>query len=140
MRRFLALLAICVLLALAQQRGSISQEGGKPGHRFFPCRLCHLKQPTVADPALRDDIESRCLTCHTERANRPMDHPRVSMPNGRAQLAPELPLGPRGEITCVTCHDPHPWSPSRFYMRDYNPGTDDWSDLCRRCHTTVGVN
>ncbi len=73
------------------------------------CVLCHETRPV---PGVRSETGLMalqtmvCLRCHAVKP-----HPAGAHHVGRLKKAVNveklLPLGPEGEITCTTCHDPH---------------------------------
>jgi predicted CXXCH cytochrome family protein len=70
-----------------------------------------------------------CETCHRFPATRT----HVTGVRPTFEVPPTLPLGPGGELTCVTCHDLTAASaPNRATLRE---GLND-ANLCTSCHTT----
>lgn len=131
------------------------------------CALCHGEGLARTNPHRADAGENRCAFCHASvrvdsvlagarpqaraAANRLCDfchdvrarnHPRNIDPV--LDLPDELPRGPGGGITCVTCHDPHGSSRFTHYLREAyglrferglqdDPHRDD-RYACRACH------
>ncbi|MFH1469694.1 MAG: hypothetical protein ABIO70_35235 [Pseudomonadota bacterium] len=82
------------------------------------CIFCHQGVPESRDDekVLAIDPVELCKGCHASQIH-------IGIPTHLVRAEPELvtrieawnaqatyplPLGPRGEITCTTCHDPHP--------------------------------
>jgi hypothetical protein len=84
------------------------------------CVFCHQGVPESAeDPsvqALRVNPVELCKGCHAQQIHVGIPSHLVIAPPETAALIGAynesheypIPLGPRGEITCTTCHDPHP--------------------------------
>ncbi len=110
------------------------------------CAFCHASVPGKGTlgglGTARLDIVKLCDFCHGALAR---DHPRnidptLSLPKG-------LPLGPDGEWTCVTCHNPHGTTETTHYVRaefarhferglQENPHVDSYF-ACKGCHRTA---
>lgn len=71
----------------------------------FVCLDCHTDIPKEGETSptyfLVDEPSENCLGCHDEAL-----HAGVSEHDG--QKAEPLPGDENGDITCFTCHDPHP--------------------------------
>jgi len=65
------------------------------------CGFCHAGHRGVMT-LLNADIGALCLGCHSDRMKGGEHKVGVSPP----MVVRDLPLH-RGEITCITCHDPH---------------------------------
>lgn len=100
-----------------------------------PCDSCHT-QPKVklqADPKIAHSmvagVSGECLRCHYDG---PVSHP-VGMKNSKTP-APDLPLGPGGTITCVTCHFGHSDQNKNGQLLRKN---NRRGDLCLSCHSDL---
>lgn len=71
----------------------------------FVCLDCHTDVPKEGETSptyfLVDDPSENCLGCHDE-----VQHAGVKEHEGKK--AEPLPGDENGEISCFTCHDPHP--------------------------------
>lgn len=73
------------------------------------CRWCHTATPVAGGngkTALLTDATLVCLLCH-EVGPHPSGADHLTIPPARLRPSESLPLGPRDEITCATCHEPH---------------------------------
>ncbi|MHB8765132.1 MAG: cytochrome c3 family protein [Deferrisomatales bacterium] len=109
------------------------------------CAYCHAPAEVAAilggaAPRPGAGARRRCEVCHDLGTS---DHPRNIDPV--LDLPAGLPLGPGGEVTCVTCHDPHGSSHHTHHIREayarhfersreQNPHRDD-RFACAACHT-----
>lgn len=73
------------------------------------CSVCHAPHPVKGQPAVRDGaICQRCHSAplgHAEDPGRAWGHPLGAVPAASAGL----PLN-QGQMSCLTCHDPHRWA------------------------------
>jgi len=97
------------------------------------CESCHIKPQVqlahlspVETKAMRSDINADCIKCHYDG---PITHP-INVPNNKKK-APDLPLSPNGNITCVTCHVGHRQQDKfgNMLRKDNRRG-----GLCNSCH------
>jgi len=72
----------------------------------FACLDCHTEVPKegMKSPTyfLVDEPSENCLGCHDDAT-----HPGSKQHIGK-DIETTLPLDENGQITCFTCHDPHP--------------------------------
>jgi len=114
------------------------------------CVFCHVSIDEEAifhgtSPISQKEPERLCNFCHDLRST---NHPRNIDP---VMEVPEgLPRDANGEITCVTCHDPHGSSSNTHYVRqayaehfvrlnEYKPHKNDRFS-CRSCHVDKPEN
>jgi hypothetical protein len=87
------------------------------------CIYCHTKKPDTQEETFKDvklimDLEMLCLRCHSRRLHfkHPVNADHIRKPSARmlemmaiTELLNGLilPLDYNGNITCVTCHNPH---------------------------------
>ena len=84
--------------------------------------------------------DALCLGCHNEAEGiMPIlltkSHPVGLKP--RKAFVPQEVLGKGGELTCTSCHDPHPSNPNYMYLR---VGTQDGKRMgafCSYCHEAM---
>lgn len=95
------------------------------------CDQCHLEETPVSGDNLRGDIETLCRRCH--RLPQRYNHPS-GIPLAEGLPAPFNRHG-HGQLTCTTCHDPHP-APSAPTARFLRSGTTG-SAFCESCHPQV---
>lgn len=109
------------LMFLASAVPAASEQAVPPMKK--DCSLCHAlnKEGTMA--TLKLPVNDLCLSCHPERGG-PTEHP--------VGVTPQIPVPPLplygGEVTCVTCHEPHGLTGLRYMLRA-EPGR-----LCTYCH------
>jgi predicted CXXCH cytochrome family protein len=112
------------------------------------CAFCHASLDVGAVLAgqtatARTGADRLCNFCHDVKSR---DHPRNIDPV--LDLPDDLPTGPGGEITCITCHHPHGSSRFTHYIREEyashfergrqdNPHVDDRA-ACPACHVGRG--
>jgi len=144
-----------------------------------PCGACHVPHNASGGhlwaktiPENKDIVTQLCVGCHNKDGAGKAKlignyyHPvnitiKTLSPKGSEKeistLLPfydsagnRMPDGKEGEITCITCHEPHTWSPKQTepvlnytfknmegdttnsFLRKANFGS---SDLCKVCHT-----
>jgi len=131
-----ALLAAAVLLATAPAAGA----PGRNPHDFerIGCTHCHILVPGQGRPlqgtVFRKNIDDLCQECHAAALEDNLNH-RVGI-RPSMKVPEDLRLNERGELSCITCHDPH---------ADYLGGTSGnrtWflrrkmlkRELCLACH------
>ncbi|HEV2473311.1 MAG TPA: cytochrome c3 family protein [Chthonomonadales bacterium] len=100
------------------------------GQKCIACHVVDQAELARSSPAeaaqMRPSADDDCIRCHYDG---PITHP-VGIPNTKKK-APDLPLGPGGVITCVTCHIGHKQQ-DRFGLllrKDNRRG-----GLCLSCH------
>ncbi len=100
--------------------------------RMDRCTVCHLRTPVPGVTEARTGLVAIprfvCLRCHDVKPH-PVNADHIRVPTDKIQVDPSLPLGPGGEVTCPTCHDPHASDrgfPARLRAA---PG-----ELCSLCH------
>ncbi|MEK7851341.1 MAG: hypothetical protein AAB275_05625, partial [Deltaproteobacteria bacterium] len=125
-----------------------------PGHKEMGCMACHRTAPKSFAPKdrtelLTGDINSLCKRCHDSVAVVREGHHLEPTPYTEKELISELdklklPLS-KGNITCITCHNPHASPPEKFFLySSYLEFSDKakwinphWSErLCAACHST----
>lgn len=147
---------------VARQRGEAMESGGF-------CLACHGMHdagdwqgwtPRLGGPTTASVADRACLGCH-EKGNPAAgtvvavwDHPKELLLTSAKvpwRNTGELPLYDDaghptddkqiGQITCLTCHDPHVWSPKRGGQGGAGEGDtrtsflrDDWQGFCSGCH------
>jgi predicted CXXCH cytochrome family protein len=103
-----ALLTIALLAAAPAPSGTAA--AASP-HDFekVGCTHCHLVVPgqgrALQPSVFRKNIDDLCQECHAASLEDNLNHrvgirPSMSVPD-------DLHLSERGEISCITCHDPH---------------------------------
>ena len=108
MRPTAALLFAALLTAPAPPAGA---EGTRNPHDFekIGCTYCHLAVPgqgrTLQRTVFRKSIDDLCQTCHAASLEDNLNH-RVGI-RPSMKVPPDLHLSDRGELSCITCHDPH---------------------------------
>jgi len=134
-RTALAFVLLPILLATAGVAGNDNP------HDFQPvgCTHCHILVPgsskTVQKRVFRKSIDSLCQECHEAALEDNLNH-RVGI-RPSMKVPEDLHLSPTGELSCITCHNPH---------ADYiNPKTGNRTyflrrgmlkrELCLACHS-----
>ncbi len=130
-----ALLLLPLILA-----APLGARNGNP-HDFQPvgCTHCHLLVPgssqTVQKRVFRKNIDSLCQECHEASLEDNLNHRVGIRPSMR--VPEDLHLSPAGELSCITCHNPHadyinPKTGSRtFFLRRGMLKRE----LCLACHS-----
>lgn len=108
------------------------------------CTHCHLLVPgtsqTVQKKVFRKDIDSLCQECHEASLEDNLNH-RVGI-RPSMKIPEDLHLSPTGELSCITCHNPHaeylqPKSGNRtFFLRRGMLKRE----LCLACHRAENYN
>ena len=134
--RLLALLAAAAVLAA--QPGLAAGEANPHDFQRIGCTHCHLLVPGQGRPlqrgVFRRNIDDLCQECHAAALEDNLNH-RVGI-RPSMKVPEDLRLNERGELSCITCHDPH---------ADYLGGTSGnrtWflrrkmlkRELCLACH------
>lgn len=120
-------------------------DGGAAAEPILACTTCHAVHQAVEQPLLRVAAAQNelCLSCHREQLTERSGHDGTSR-HGQlpvldaAQRAVVAgwgnPLGPRGELLCVSCHSIH------------HARNDDWllaalpsDDTCTACHPQMAA-
>ncbi|UCG38915.1 MAG: cytochrome C [bacterium] len=120
------------------------------------CTDCHSLHDTKADPAFGvvpnssekyrgsgqtvSGTDALCLGCHNEAEGiMPIllakSHPLGVRP--RKAFVPQEVLGRNGELTCGSCHDPHPSNPNYKYLRIDTGGGRNMGAFCAYCHEAM---
>jgi predicted CXXCH cytochrome family protein len=105
--RALALLAATVLATATAASGSPARNP----HDFqkIGCNHCHLQVPGQGRPlqgaVFRKNVDDLCQECHAAALEDNINH-RVGI-RPSMKVPEDLHLNGRGELSCVTCHDPH---------------------------------
>ncbi|MHB8762890.1 MAG: cytochrome c3 family protein [Deferrisomatales bacterium] len=94
------------------------------------CAHCHESLPTVGGgkTGLVTVPKMVCLRCHEVKPH-PAGADHLREPSKKIKPDESLRLGPNGDVTCTTCHDPH-GSPDPKPRRLRVTGTD----ICGLCH------
>jgi predicted CXXCH cytochrome family protein len=102
-----ALLAAAVLLAAAPATGAA--EGNPHEFQRIGCTHCHVLVPgqgrVLQRNVFRKNIDDLCQECHAAALEDNLNH-RVGI-RPSMKVPEDLHLNERGEISCITCHDPH---------------------------------
>lgn len=102
-----ALFVAAVLLAASPAAGA----PGRNPHTFeqVGCTHCHLVVPgqgrVLQRNVFRKDIDDLCQECHAASLEDNINH-RVGI-RPSMKVPEDLHLNEHGEISCITCHDPH---------------------------------
>jgi len=118
------------------------------------CLICHKEVPdekkdTYETVTFEGDIEEMCRRCHQVSGNHSGDHDHIGVkPSEKALRRIEamekkynvrLPLDQEGEMTCITCHNPH----AKGVIPEENPGARGADskyrlrlseNMCMNCH------
>jgi hypothetical protein len=84
-------------------------------------------------------MDALCYSCHEQ--NSQFAHPVGIIPDPQKVIVPEDALGFPGqeqEITCLSCHNPHPDNKSYQYLRWQVEDEDDMTTFCVKCHASQG--
>ena len=84
--------------------------------------------------------DALCLGCHNEEEGiMPIllakSHPLGLTPE--KAMVPQEVLGGNGELTCVSCHDPHPSNPNYMYLRISTDSGRKMGAFCAYCHEAM---
>lgn len=84
--------------------------------------------------------DALCLGCHNEEEGiMPIlltkSHPLGITP--KKAFVPQEVLGGNGELTCGSCHDPHPSNPNYMYLRINTDGGRKMGAFCAYCHEAM---
>ncbi|MBI5017753.1 MAG: cytochrome c3 family protein [Deltaproteobacteria bacterium] len=109
---------------------------------YFACKGCHttslaseIRAPGFA-LRYRGDVNMLCISCHlTDKSHHPTGLAPPPAIRERMDASPlKVPLGPKGGITCYTCHDNNCASGhQRMTVRHYDR-VSLRNDLCWICH------
>lgn len=92
------------------------------------CITCHSPHGAPRPKLLRDNTEgATCVSCHESSAGAGAHPMHGTDPS--AKESAELPMGPEGGPTCLTCHDLVGGDVENLVR-----STADGSNLCRACH------
>ncbi len=93
------------------------------------CVHCHESQPIPGiSRGLMTVPKMVCLRCHQVNPH-PASADHLKVPSGKIRPDESLPLEPGGEVTCITCHDPHGSGASLPKRLRAEP-----ADMCGLCH------
>jgi predicted CXXCH cytochrome family protein len=93
------------------------------------CTYCHPTRPVRGMPvALMTVPKMVCLHCHEVKPH-PVGVSHMRAPSEKIHPDKALPLSGAGEVTCVTCHNPHAESASMPYRLRAKP-----QEICNQCH------
>jgi len=131
-------LALCLLAVLLVPAHGARVE---TPHNFqsVGCTHCHILVPgsshTVQKKVFRKDIDSLCQSCHEAALEDNLNH-RVGI-RPSMKVPDDLHLSPQGELSCITCHNPHaeyrnPRTRSRSYFLRRGMLK---RELCLACHS-----
>ena len=102
-----ALLVAAVLLAAAPAAGA--PERNPHDFQQIGCTHCHVLVPgqgrVLQRNVFRKDIDDLCQECHAASLEDNINH-RVGI-RPSMKVPEDLHLNEKGEISCITCHDPH---------------------------------
>ena len=134
--------AASLLLGAALLAGPVpAGAAGTPTPHDFQkvgCNHCHLSVPgqgrALQRNVFRKKIDDLCQECHAAALEDNLNH-RVGI-RPSMKVPPDLHLNERGELSCITCHDPH-----AEYVSSAS-GTRTWflrrqmlkRELCLACH------
>lgn len=108
----------------------------QPGPHEFPrCLDCHLTAPdgTSTDRRLVQSVTAICGRCHQAILDH-YSHP-VDVRPSTVSVPADLPLSPKGEITCSTCHAVHgPRFDAEGLSTRFLRRRESRADFCRICH------
>ncbi len=133
-----ALIAAGLLLAAAPVDASASPERTPHEFQKIGCTHCHVVVPgqgrVLQRNVFRKDIDDLCQECHAASLEDNLNH-RVGI-RPSMKVPDDLHLNERGELSCITCHDPH----SEYV--NAKTGTRTWflrrqmlkRELCLACH------
>ncbi|HWR97795.1 MAG TPA: cytochrome c3 family protein [Candidatus Methanoperedens sp.] len=135
--RAIALLLAGLVLGASPAAGT---DGAGTPHDFekIGCTHCHLAVPgrgrAFQRTLFRKNIDDLCQECHAAALEDNLNHRVGIRPSMRVPA--DLHLNERGELSCVTCHDPH-----GEYVSSTS-GTRTWflrrqmlkRELCLACH------
>jgi predicted CXXCH cytochrome family protein len=135
MRAIAAIISGLLLCATAGARAATENP-----HDFqrIGCNHCHILVPgqskTVQKNVFRKNIDDLCQECHAASLEDNLNHRVGIRPSMR--VPSDLHLNDKGELSCVTCHDPHGEyvsgrSSSRTYFLRRNMLK---RELCLACH------
>jgi predicted CXXCH cytochrome family protein len=117
---------------------SNAPRGASAAAQRIGCAHCHLVVPgqgrAIQGKTFRKNIDDLCQECHAASLEDNINHRVGIRPSMRVPA--DLPLTEKGELSCVTCHDPH-----AEYVSSAN-GSRTWflrrhmikRELCLACH------
>ena len=103
--------ALLLAAALLSAPGSAGAAAGSSPHDFekVGCTYCHIAVPgqgrQLQRGVFRKNIDDLCQECHAASLEDNLNH-RVGI-RPSMKVPPDLHLSERGELSCITCHDPH---------------------------------
>jgi predicted CXXCH cytochrome family protein len=93
------------------------------------CTHCHESRPIPGlSRGLMTVSKMVCLRCHDVKPH-PASADHLREPSDKVNPDEILPLGSGGEVTCITCHDPHESAEGRPKRLRASA-----SELCELCH------
>lgn len=96
---------------LATPASAARDAAAKNPHDFgrVGCRHCHIQVPgqgrQLQRTVFRKNIDDLCQECHAAALEDNLNHRVGIRPSMR--VPPDLRLNEKGELSCITCHDPH---------------------------------
>ncbi len=126
--------------ALGAPSPSSTQQAAENPHDFqrIGCNHCHVLVPGQARGMQRNifrkNIDDLCQECHAAALEDNLNHRVGIRPSMR--VPDDLHLNARGEISCITCHDPHAeYISSKTHTRTYFLRRQMLKrELCLACH------
>lgn len=137
MRPFTTLLGGLLLLVAALPATRAAEDNPHDFQRIG-CTHCHILVPgqsrTVQKNVFRKNIDDLCQECHAASLEDNLNHRVGIRPSMR--IPEDLHLNDRGELSCITCHDPHgEYVSSRSSNRTYFLRRNMLKrELCLACH------
>jgi len=112
----------------------LAEAGARFDGESMGCMTCHPPHGAHADPLLimAASQGELCTSCHSDHAAGESQHPvELEVDYIRRQAIVNIggAFAPNGDLTCLSCHDPHQSSAGTL-LRTGGAGTD----ACRSCH------
>ncbi len=119
------------------------------------CNMCHesvaeknytlieYSDSEIINPATRKPYgkaDAYCVYCHDIKSK--SSHPVGVVPNPDKVNVPKEALGFKGqehEISCQSCHNPHPENRNYKYLRWPPENAWNLAQFCTNCHTSKGT-
>ena len=147
-RAFIAFAALAILASPATINAAGSHDND--------CTECHSLHDTKGDYSFGvipntsekyaatgqpvSGTDALCLGCHNEDEGIAPISLMKSHPVGvkpKKAFVPQEVLGRNGELTCGSCHDPHPSNPNYMYLRVGTDGGRSMGAFCAYCHEAM---